>query len=206
MYSGGFNPDNIVFESGADKNILFNDIAKKKGICFIFPHIGCIEFLQAFFQNQKTFPGLNVNIFLSRNQTKIFDSFIQAVKKPMPAEYIITEDFDISEVIRLKQNLEEGGIVFISGDRMADIKFSKIIEKRMFNHAVKLPEGAFKLAQLAQTPVYFISALRQKDGKYKIHLKKEETADTAESFIKYMEGITIMHPLQFYHFYDFFYF
>lgn len=205
MYSGGFNPDNIIFDSEADKNILFNDIAKKQGVCFLFSHTGCIEVLQSFFQNQKVFPGLNVNIFLSRNQTKIFDSFIQSVKKPMPVKYIITEDFDISELIKLKQNLEEGGIVFIAGGRLPDIKSSKAIEKQMFNHAVKLPKGSFKLAKLLETPVYFISALRQKDGKYKIYLKKDETADTAESFIKYMEGIILNYPFQFYHFYDFFY-
>jgi len=205
MYSGGFTPDNIIFESGSDKNILFNDIAKKKGVCFIFPHIGCIEVLQSFFQNQKAFPALNVNIFLSRNQTKIFDSFIQSVKKPMPAKYIVTEDFDISEIIKLKQNLEEGGIVFIAGDRLSGISSVRFIEKEMFLHKVKLPKGAFELAKLLETPVYFISALRQKDGKYKIYLKKDETANTAESFIKYMEGTALMHPFQFYHFYDFFY-
>ncbi len=204
MYSGGLNSDDIIFENETDKQILFNDIAKQKGICFIFSHIGNIEILQSFFQKQKVFPNLGINVFLNKKQTKIFNDFLDAIKKPMPIKYIIAEDFDAAGIIQLKDNIDKGEVIFIAGDRISQNNSSRIITTTMFNHKINLPQGTFRLAKLLECPIYFICAIKRKDGKYGIIIKKNEEKDIAENYKKYMEGIIIEYPFQFYHFYDFF--
>lgn len=204
MYAGKFNSEDIIFENEEEKKKLFADIKNGKGVLFIFAHIGNIEVLQAFFQKQKFFPGLGINVFLNKKQTKIFNEFIDVIKKPMPVKYIITEDFDISGVIKLKENLDNGEVVFIAGDRLSENYYSKNITKIMFNRKINLPKGSFQLAKILETPVYFISAIKQKNNKYVIYIKKNEEKDIAENYVNFMEKMTINNPLQFYHFYDFF--
>ena len=203
MYSGGFSAEDIYFENFEDKEQLFYDIKKGKGICFLFPHIGCIEILQAYFGAEKEFPNLKVNILLNKTQTKIFNDFINSIKKPMPAEYITAEDFGIQEALKLKETTEKGGVLFASGDRISEFNSSKIIKKKMFSHHIKLPEGVFRLAELLETPVYYIAVLKTKKG-YRVIIKKLNKNDYAEGFLRNSENTIIKYPLQFYHFYDFF--
>ena len=204
MYLGKFNTENIIFDNEFDKKQLFNDIAKKNGVCFLFSHVGNIEVLQAFFQNQKYFPDLGINVFLNKKQTKIFNDFIESIKINIPVKNIISETFDISDVIKLKENLEKGEVVFLAGDRISEFNSSKTITTTMFGHQINLPEGSFKLAKLCEIPIYFISAIRQKNGKYKIYVKQIRAENIAQDYTKYMETIIKNNPFQFYHFYDFF--
>lgn len=204
MYMGDFSPENMVFDNEEEKEQLFNDIRNKKGVCFIFTHVGNIEVMQSFFNRQKEFPNIQVNAFLNKSQTKIFNDFLDIIKKPTPINYIITEDFDISSVIKLKENLDKGGIVFIAGDRLSESNADKTIEKTMFSHKVKLPKGTFQLAKILETPVYFISAIKTKGNKYKILLKKNNSSDIPDNYIKYTEEVIKNNPFRFYHFYDFF--
>ena len=74
----------------------------------------------------------------------------------------------------------------------------------MFKQKINLPFGTFHLAKLLEVPVYFISAIKQKNDKYVIYIKKNEEKDIAENYVKFIEDITINNPFQFYHFYDFF--
>lgn len=204
MYAGRFNTDNISFEDINEKEILFNDIKKNKGVCFIFSHTGNIELLQAFFQQQQNFPNIGINVFLNKNQTKTFNNFIEKIKKPIPVKYIETENFDISEMLKLKEKLDLGEVVFIAGDRISENTSSKYIEKIMFDKKVKLPKGTFRLAQLLEVPVYFIAALKNKNTKYKIYVKKLDTNNLCENYVKFLEQIIKQNPYQFYQFYDFF--
>ena len=77
---------------------------------------------------------------------------------------------------------------------------------------VEFPVGTFKMAQLMETPVYFIGALKGKNDTYKIYLKKfsplqskKDTLTKMENeYVEFIEQLTIFDPLQFYHFYGLF--
>lgn len=199
LFSGNFKTANIIFENDNDKDMMFRDINKKHGVFFICSHIGNIEILQSLINDD-----FGVNMFLSKVQSQIFNSFLEKIRIDIPVKIFNVEDIGIETGIKLKENLDNGDIVFIAGDRLSQNNNEKTIETNMFEHKISLPKGAFKLAQLMEVPIYFICAIK-KQGKYKIYIQKEEFSENiAQNYTKFLEKITLVAPYQFYHFYDFF--
>lgn len=199
--SGKFDTENIVFENDNQKKEMYETINKKKGAFFICSHVGNIEVLQALLLNKNDF---GVNVFLSRAQSKIFNNFLNSIKVDFPVKIYNVEDIGLETGVELKQDLEQGNIVFIAGDRLSQNYEEKVISAEIFGKKISLPKGTFKLAQLMGAPIYFISALKSK-GKYKVYLKKQELDDNIiQDYITFLEKMTLVQPYQFYHFYDFF--
>lgn len=206
VYSGEFDVNKLAFDSEKDKIQLFSDIKQGNGIFFICSHIGNIEVLQAMFLDKNTCPDFKVNIFLSNTQSQIFNDFIKTIKLDFPVKVFNIEDIGLNTGIELKDNLDNGEIVFIAGDRLAENNEHQYITSKVFSHKVNFPKGTFKLAKLMDVPTYFISAIKQ--GKqYKIFLEKQNNLKEKElisSYTKFLEKIIKTNPFQFFHFYDYF--
>ncbi len=207
VYSGNYRKSNITLEDNNNiKNQLSEDLEKGNGIFFICNHIGNIEIIQAFFTDSKVKPNFNVNIFMSNKQSQIFNQFLQTIKYNFPFNIFYVEDIGLNTGIELKENLNNGDMVFIAGDRLAQDNDKKYIEAELFSHKIYLPEGTFKLAKLMDVPTYFISAVKI-DNRYKIVLERQNSLAETElvsAYTKFMEKVIKYNPLQFFHFYDFF--
>lgn len=201
VFGGKFKTENIIFENNNKKDEMYKTI-NHTGTFFICSHIGNIEVLQALLLNQNS--DIKVNVFLSQAQSKIFNNFLNNIKVNFPINTYNVENIGIETGIELKQNLENGEIAFIAGDRLSQNNDDQKIETELFGRKIYLPKGTFKLAQLMEAPIYFISAVKC-NGKYKIYLQKEEDIkNIAQNYTKFLEKMTIIAPHQFYHFYDFF--
>lgn len=206
VYSGDFDPYNVVFENPEIKNQLFEDINKKNGVFFICNHIGNVEVLQSFFLNKLTKPNFNINIFMSNKQSQIFNEFLQTVKNDFPIKVFNVDDMGLSTGVELKENLDNGEIVFIAGDRLSQNNDMRCISTELFSNKILLPKGTYKLAELMEVPTYFISAIKV-NGKYRIILEKQHNLENtmlANNCAKFMERVIKINPFQFFHFYDFF--
>lgn len=204
--SGNYSEKHLVFSSKEDKKLLFDDITKGKGVFFICTHIGNIEMLQAFCLNTPTKPDFNINIFMSNQQSRIFNEFLQTVKIDFPAKIFQVEEINLNTGVELQENLNNGDVVFIAGDRLAQNNDTRLINVELFSHKAELPQGVFKLAKLMNVPTYFISAIKN-DDKYQIILKKQNNLaekELAGAYAKFMEQAIKINPFQFFHFYDFF--
>lgn len=206
VYCGDFNPEDVVFESVEDKTLLYEDMAKNKGVFFICNHIGNIEVLQSLFFNTVVNPDFYINVFLSNKQSQIFNGFLNKIKWEIPVRLFFVEDIGLNTGIELKESLDNGNVVFIAGDRLSENNDVKHIATELFSHKIFLPEGSFKLAKLMDVPTYFISVL--KVGKYyKIYSQKENIYSEKELvklYAQYLKKIILIDPFQFYNFYDFF--
>ena len=206
VYSGNFDSKDIVFENADIKDQLFEDIKKKNGVFFICNHIGNIEVLQSFFLNNETKPNFNINVFMSDKQSQIFNGFLRTIKREYPIKSYRVEDIGLNTGVELKDNLNNGDVVFIAGDRVAQNNYTKNIEVELFAHKIYLPKGTFKLAKLMDVPTYFISAIKT-DKNYKILLEKQfnlTEKNLTNSYVKFLEHSISVNPFQFFHFYDFF--
>lgn len=205
FYANDFSVKDVVFENEKDKEMLYEDIYKNHGVFLIFNHLGNIEILKSFFLNSITKPDFNIDVFLSYEQSKIFNAFLDKIKMKLPLKIFPVEEIGISTGVELKENLNNGDVVFMAGDRLA-VNNHKNIKTEIFSHKVLLPKGTFKMAELMEVPTYFITAL--KFGKsYKIFLEKQNNLsqkEMANAFAKYIEKMIQTKPYQFYHFYDFF--
>lgn len=206
VYSGDFDIKYVEFENKNAEKQHFDEIAKKKGMILLCNHVGNVEVLQTFFRNSAIPSNFSVNIFISRKQSKIFNSFIEKIKTDIPVNLFLTEDIDLNTGIELEEIINEGGVIFIAGDRLSETNADHCIETELFSHKILLPKGAFTLSKVLNVPIYFISAIKT-DKTYKVYVEPHTYVDEkniVNDYIKFMEQMIKLAPLQFYHFYDFF--
>ena len=205
VYCGDFNKNNLIFDNEQDKTELLKDINQKKGVFFICNHIGNIEVFQAYLNNAKNL-GININVFMSRAQSKVFNDFLNSVNSDLQIRLFPIDEIGLNTGIELEEELKKGGLVFIAGDRLAENNDKKYISSELFSHKINLPKGTFKLAKLMNVPTYFISAIKVKN-KYRIVLKKQNELDEKNSipaYTEFLEKSIKINPFQFFNFYDFF--
>lgn len=207
IYPNKFDKNKIIFESEDDKEELYFDLDKGKGVFFLCAHVGNTDVMRTLFINNTRHPDLKVNVFLSQNQCKIFNGFVKKIAKEIPLTPYPVEEIGVDTAIRLKDSLEDGSIAFIAADRVPENTDTATFEAEIFGHKADFPVGSFKLAQLMEVPIYFIIALKDKNDTYKIYLQHYEYTtirDLQTAYIKFVENVVLKSPLQFYHFYDFF--
>lgn len=204
IYSDSFKFSNIYFEDENIKTEIYKDIDKMNGVFFLCSHIGSIDVLRML---ARTRTNVEVNIIISKSQSQIFNNFLKTITKITPMNTFCVDDFGIETSILLKDSLEKGNIVFIAGDRISEHKNSASFSTKFLGKDVKFPLGSFKLAQLMEVPIYFISAIKEKNSKYKIIAQKHNYSDLKTlqaDYVKYLEELVKKYPFQYYQFYDFF--
>ena len=202
---GDFDKKSIFFENENNKEELFLNISKKRGVFFICNHIGNIEVLQSYL-NEINDIGINVDVFMSKVQSKVFNEFLNKIKLDSTIRLFPIDEIGLNTGIELEEDLKKGNLVFIAGDRLSENNDTKNVSAELFSHKIYLPKGTFKLAKLMNVPTYFISAIKI-GNKYKVLLKKQQDLSEFElisSFTKFMEQSIYVNPFQFFHFYDFF--
>ena len=205
VFSGRFDNSRISFADENAKQEL--DADYDKGIFFICSHLGNIDVMRSLLKDD---PDKKINVFLAKNQCKIFNDFIRAISAKTTVTTYPVEDIGMDTSIEIKDKLTHGQIVVIAGDRTS--KTSNNFKTKLFNRTVEMPLGAFKFAQLMETPVYFVCLIKSPDETYKIHLKKFIPDDNSEKtlakmqkeYVEFLEEKTLSAPFQFFHFYDMF--
>lgn len=204
LFSGNYNPNNIIFNNENDKIEMLETINQKKGVFFICSHIGNIEMLQSLFTDKKINTDFGINVFMSNSQSQIFNKFLDSIKIDMPINIFKVEEIGLNTGIELKENLDKGDIVFIAGDRLSANNGDKTINSEIFNHRILLPLGTFTMAKLMNVPIYFISVIKN-NNKYNVYLQKSNNPENiTQDYANFLEKMTLIAPFQFYHFYDFF--
>lgn len=210
IFSDNFPPNKIEFADEESKIQLFEDLAKKTGMFVLCNHIGNIDVMRSLMLSNARNTCSGVCVFLANEQCKIFNSFIGKITTEQPISLYPVEDIDINTSIEIKEKLDNNFVVFMAGDRTS--KNSINFEADFLNHKVDFPLGTFKFAQMMEVPTYFISAIKGKNDKYKLHIKKfypekkkKETLEKMkEEFVSFTEKMVELAPFQFYHFYDMF--
>ncbi len=205
VFAGTYNINNIIFADKELEQKFFNQIKNKEGILFICSHIGNVNIMKAFLNNNTYPQPETVSIFLQKEHCTIFNNFINSleIKRENLKIYPI-EEFDVTTVSELDDNLKNGGIAFIAGDRVSSHNPEKNTEVKFLNKKIYLPMGSFKLAQVLNYKTYFISCLWNK-GMYDVYLEEQtnlEISALQDNFANFLEKMVQKAPFQFYHFYD----
>ena len=173
--------------------------SEKQGAVCIFSHIGNIDVARVLIGSEQ-----KISILLSLEQTKIFRDFLGKISDFKNINLVAVEDIGIETVIDLKNRIENGEFVFIAGDRTS--KTARNIEVEVLSRKVDFPYGTFKLAELLEAPVFFVSCLKQSKG-YEMSVVQIPTNDAkkmAAAFADFVSELALKCPFQFYHFYDLF--
>ena len=209
-----FDVQKIDFDDEPLKNVLIEKMSASKGMIFICSHIGNIEVLRICISNPKISVNPHIDIFLSEEQCKIFNSFLKKIETKTNLTTYPVQNIGIDTAIELKDKIENGDVAFIAGDRLSPGSSGVTFCADFLNKKVNFPAGTFKLAQLMECDIYFISALKEKNDRYKIYIspfvpddglsKSANLHKMQTDYIAFLEKLVNIAPLQFYHFYDLF--
>lgn len=206
VYSGEFNIGDVEFCNQKEQDEIFDTIAKSNGVVFLCNHIGNIEALYTFFRNEKIPSNFSINIVISKKQSQVFNGFLEQIKTEIPVNLFPIEEMGIETGMELEEKLDNGGVLFIAGDRVSQTNDNQCVESELFSRKILLPKGAFKLVKTMNRATYFVSAIKQ-DKKYLVYSEKQastEEKSLTSLYTKFMEKMIMKAPYQFYHFYDFF--
>ncbi|MBQ9245126.1 hypothetical protein IJ182_02535 [bacterium] len=207
-FSGKYNSDNIIFDDNEEKERLFEKLHNKKGIFFICNHIGNIQMLRSLIEHKEYGKGITISIFLQANQCKIFNEFTEKLSERIDRLKVYPiEDIGIETAIELEEDIHNGGMCFMAGDRIPANNEYKTKQVKLLNKTVEFPIGVFKIAQILKSDIYFITCLKE-GNKYKVYLKNPSDCNNIDDIINeftiFTEDMIQKAPYQFYHFYDYF--
>ena len=216
-YARTFDINKLDFVQDTDKEELLELMQNKKGVFFLCSHIGNVEVLRIFISNPKNFvwpANPHVNIFLSKNQCRVFKDFLSRISVEANFSTYAVEDTDITTAVEMEEKLKNGDILFMAGDRISPNAPNASFCADFLNRKVNFPVGSFKFAQPCGADVYFICALKDRGDFYKIYVqkfipdnklsKKQNLENMQKGYVNFLQQAVKIAPLQFYHFYDLF--
>lgn len=211
-FSGNLNCDKIVFANSKEENSVQSEIESGKGVFFITTHVGNAELIRTLLFSPKYKIKPRVNIFLKKEQCKIFNEFIEKISKDVNLETFAVEEIGVNTSILIKERLEQGEMVFMAGDRVSAENTEKVYKSKFLGKLINLPIGTIVFAELMDSPIFFINCI--KDGKcHKIYAqkfvstkenKKERLEKLKDSYGGFLEKSAVKTPYQYYNFFDIF--
>lgn len=114
---------------------------------------------------------------------------------------------DLSHVIKINNALSNNEFVAIHADRY--LEGAKFIEIDFLGRKAKFPLGPFIIASKFKAPVTFVFSVKEKQYHYRLSATnpiKEKTSpeNIAQQFVKELEKKVILHPEQWFNYFDFY--
>ncbi len=187
-----------------------SQLKAKKGAVLIASHFGNVEAMRAF-------ATLNIGITINGiTYTRHAEQFNRLLREINPAEslnLIQVKDINMNTAIMLKDKIQEGEVLVVTGDRGVDDRDS--VKVPFLGEAAPFPQGPFIIASLLDCPVYFLFCSKNKNT-YEVYLEKiSETLsfdrkqravqlkNIVSLFAAALEKLCVKYPYQWFNFYDF---
>lgn len=197
VFGGNFDKKKIATENVCEDFWRYRE--ENKGAVCIFSHVGNIDVARVLIENEQ-----KISIVLSLEQAKIFRNFLCKISSFKNINLVPVEQIGVETVIDLKDRTEKGEFVFIAGDRTS--KNNRNVEVEVCSFKVDFPLGTFKLAELLELQVFFISCLKSKIG-YDMIVKRAKNTSSKQMAVEFSDFVTEQIKqahFQFYHFCEFF--
>lgn len=205
-----------------DLKLLQAQLEQGKGALFIGSHLGNIELLRSLssFGENGVSKKISVTAIMELKSTEQFNRTLNEVNPSVGFQVIDPSEIGINTVVELQEQIEQGGLVVIVGDRTSARSRSRIIREKFLGKDADFPYGVFVLALLLKAPTYYVFGLRTKTvslrPKYHIFVEKsklnfesphskrdEKIRALCKEFVDKLEKYCVQFPYQWYNFYNF---
>ena len=178
-------------------------IEQNQGLFLICSHLGNIEVLSAF-------PDSNhkkMHAFMQVSQTGTFHKFMMRHNIATNTTIYPTENIDISVAGEMYDNLQNGDLVMMAGDRTSPTSPSRFETVSFLGKNCRFPIGTFKFARAQSHPVFAICVMNDGGEKYTIYVKQIKSENIKEmigEYARFLEQLVLIYPKQWFNFFDFF--
>lgn len=219
-WAGKFSFKDVSWQND-DVGDLVKNINAGKGTLILISHLGNAMMMKglASLGEAGTKRRMSITTISDADISAGFNSLLNEINPGSSFHIINSNDIGPETVLLLQERLERGETVVIAGDRVS-AHTDRNIRIKFLGEEADFPYGVFLLAALLNAPTYFVNGLRHKDfslePKYDMFVKKnnvdfdcprkmreERILKTAENYAANLEKLCLLHPYQWYNFYDF---
>lgn len=201
-------PINFKITKNKDWDSFQNNIKNGTGIFLISSHLGNIEAFCAFSKMSSKEYTKKLHALMEVSQNSIFHNFIKSKTSNNSFNLYPTEEFDFQTIMFLYENLCNGDIILMAGDRISAENREKVVSEKMLDKNCLFPEGAFLFAKKMAHPTYAIILPYVGNNTYNICVKEidctQNTRNMINQYATFIEKNIIKYPDQWYNFYSFF--
>jgi predicted LPLAT superfamily acyltransferase len=205
-----------------DVEELKDGIRSGRGAVILCSHLGNAELLRALASLEvgEGLEGFSFTSIVEFSGTAKFNRLMAEIDPRSMGQLVSASDIGPDTVIALKQRVDSGGLVVIAGDRVAATNRSRVVDLGFLGEAAAFPVGPFVLADILGVPVYFMTALRDRDldwrSPYSFYVERlatqsggsrkgreERAGKLAALYAGKLTALAALHPYQWYNFFDF---
>ncbi len=213
---------NRIEKQNDDLPLLVEQINKGEGAFLLCSHLGNMEMLRSLtgYGEYHTSKDFRVYPVVDLSGSKKFNALLRELNPELMENMIDANSIDVDSAIWMKEKIAGGNLVVIAGDRTSANTRIRVIETNFLGEKANFPEGAFSLAGILNTPVYFVFGIRKHDfnirSPYQMHVIRAKTSlDCSRKerperlkmllreYTEILERLCKAHPYQWYNFYNF---
>ena len=207
-WMGILNHGQVIFE----KSHVLKGLAKQgQGAMIITAHLGAIEVSRALAND---IDEVTMNALMFTEHAGKFNQVLKEVNPHFDDDAIFVNELGPDTAILIKDKIEQGEMLVISGDRTPVNASANIASVDFLGHKADFPHGPFILASLMSCPVYLMFCVKEKKG-YRIELelfdegiklsrktRRENLDAVVQRYVHRLEYYCALYPLQWFNFFD----
>jgi predicted LPLAT superfamily acyltransferase len=195
-----------------DEKMLIEAAESAQGCLVIGSHFGNLEYSRAI---ASRYPGLVINVLLYDQHAEKFSSLMDDSQPDSRMNLIQVTELDFELALQLKEKIQQGEWVVITGDRVPVGDDKRVCKAMFFGEKASFPIGPYVLASLLHCPVYLLHCFRI-EGNYRVVMeffedtirlpaknKQPAYEKAVNKFAQALEKQVVRSPLQWFNFYDF---
>jgi predicted LPLAT superfamily acyltransferase len=187
-------------------------VGSDRGAIVVGSHIGSFDALRALSRRD----GRVVNVLMFTRNAPLINSFFQQLSPETEMRVIQADAQSHDTVLRIRACIERGELVAMLGDRVEPGDRGRRCRVSLLGGSVELPTAPYILAGLLGCPLFFMVALREPEGSYRITAevlaetvrfergeREKQVQELATAFAGRLEHYCAARPFQWFNFFDY---
>ena len=183
-----------------------------RGAIVVGSHIGSFDALRALSRRD----GRAVNVLMFTRNAPLINSFFQQLSPDSEVRVIQADAQSVDTVLRVRACIERGELVAMLGDRVEPGDRGRRCRVSLLGGPVELPTAPYLLAGLLGCPLFFMVALREPTGSYRVSAevlaetvdfvrgeRDKQVHELAAAYAGRLEHYCATRPYQWFNFFDY---
>ena len=205
-----------------DMKDLQEGLEEGHGAILLGSHLGNLELMRSLsnFGENGVKRKFSVTTIMEINATEQFNKTLKEINPNVDLKVISPSEIGPDTIIRLEEELKQGGLLVIAADRTSAKNRSRIIKKNFLGKEAEFPYGTFLMVALLKFPVYHVYAMRSKTITlkpiYNMYVEKSQVNlncsrnerdsridELCCEYVGKLEKFCMLYPYQWYNFFNF---
>jgi len=182
-----------------------------RGAVVVGAHLGSFDALRALAEND----GRVVNVLMYTRHAERINGLFRQLSPNAQLRVIQVEPETMSTVLKIRACIARGELVAMLGDRVEPADRGRTTTVSFLGGPIEIPTAPYLLACLLDCPLFFMVALRERDGRYRVLAevlaesvevgradREKRIAELALAYAGRLEHHTLRSPYQWFNFFD----